>query len=155
VIACRQIFQRERSTICGSWATARSVVVDSGLLVGLLRRDDQFHSWAVARSRQFPAPWLTCEAVLSEAFFLVGRIGRKSLLGFLRRGLVEIRFDLAAELEPVARLLDKYSNVPMSLADACVVRMSEILPDPIVLTTDDDFHIYRRHSRQVVPCKIP
>ncbi|MFQ5666260.1 MAG: type II toxin-antitoxin system VapC family toxin [Candidatus Binatia bacterium] len=120
-----------------------------------MRRDDQFHSWAVARSRQLPAPWLTCEAVLSEALFLVGASGRTALLSFLRRGLVQIRFDLASELESVLRLLEKYANVPMSLADACLVRMTEILAGPIVLTTDDDFRIYRRHSRQVVPCIMP
>jgi predicted nucleic acid-binding protein len=125
------------------------------MLVGLIRRDDQFHLWAVARARQFPAPWLTCEAVVSEGLFLVGAAGRKALLGFLQRGLINIRFDLASELEPVLRLLEKYANVPMSLADACVVRMTEVLGDPIVLTTDKDFRIYRRHSRQTVPCVMP
>ncbi len=77
------------------------------------------------------------------------------MLGFLQRGLINIRFDLASELEPVLRLLEKYANVPMSLADACVVRMTEVLGDPIVLTTDKDFRIYRRHSRQTVPCVMP
>ena len=49
----------------------------------------------------------------------------------------------------------KYSNVPMSFADACLVRMSEVLPNPTVLTTDSDFHVYRRHGRQVIPCVTP
>jgi predicted nucleic acid-binding protein len=93
--------------------------------------------------------------VLSEAFFLVGPSGRKPLSGFLQRGLVHVRFDLAGELEPVLRLMDKYANVPMSLADACLVRMTERLADPLLLTTDDDFRVYRRHSRQVVPCVMP
>jgi hypothetical protein len=52
----------------------------------------------------------------------------------------------------VLNLLQKYSDVPMSLADACLVRMTETLPDPVILTTDSDFRIYRRHSRQMVPC---
>jgi hypothetical protein len=43
----------------------------------------------------------------------------------------------------------------MSFADACLVRMSEILTDPVLLTTDTDFRIYRRHSRQIVPCVLP
>jgi predicted nucleic acid-binding protein len=109
----------------------------------------------VSQSRQWPSPWLTCEAVLSEAFFLVGRPGRKALTDLLRRGLVQVRFDLGKELEPVLRLIDKYADVPMSLADACLVRMTETLADPLLLTTDDDFRIYRRHSRQVVPCIMP
>lgn len=109
----------------------------------------------MARSQQLPGPWLTCEAVLSEAFFLVGPSGRKALAGFLRRGLVQVRFDLRSEREPVLRLMDKYGNLPMSLADACLVRMTETLADPLVLTTDADFRIYRRHSRQAVPCMVP
>jgi uncharacterized protein len=43
----------------------------------------------------------------------------------------------------------------MSLADACLVRMTETVSDPLVLTTDSDFAIYRRHSRQVIPCVMP
>ena len=51
--------------------------------------------------------------------------------------------------------MDKCADVPMSLADACLVRMTETLPDPLLLTTDTDFHIYRRHSRQAIPCRMP
>ncbi|PYN91643.1 MAG: hypothetical protein DMD91_33840 [Candidatus Rokuibacteriota bacterium] len=64
-------------------------------------------------------------------------------------------FDLADELDRVLDLVRKYANVPMSLADACLVRMSEMLSDPVILTTDADFRIYRRHGRQVVPCMTP
>jgi hypothetical protein len=55
----------------------------------------------------------------------------------------------------VLRLLDKYANIPMSLADACLVRMTQALPDPVNLTTDSDCRIYRRHGRQIVPCAMP
>jgi len=58
-------------------------------------------------------------------------------------------------MEPVLKLVQKYADVPMSLADACLVRMAEMLPDPVVLTTDSDFRVYRRHSRQIVPCVMP
>jgi len=51
--------------------------------------------------------------------------------------------------------MKKYRNVPMSLADACLVRMTEIAADPILMTTDSDFRLYRRHGRQVVPCVTP
>jgi len=52
-------------------------------------------------------------------------------------------------------LTDKYADVPMSLADACLVRMTEVLADPVLLTTDGDFRLYRRRSRQVIPCLMP
>lgn len=134
---------------------AKAVITDAGVLVALIARRDRHHAWAVSQSRQWPAPWLSCESALSEAFFLSEVSGRKALSGFLRRGLLEIRFDLGTEIEPVLAMMDKYRDVPMSLADACLVRMTEIVPDPLVLTTDSDFRLYRRHSRQIVPCVMP
>jgi len=68
---------------------------------------------------------------------------------------VLVAFELAEHVEPVLKLMQKYSDVPMSLADACLVRMTETLADSFVLTTDADFRVYRRHSRHVVPCVTP
>jgi len=61
----------------------------------------------------------------------------------------------ADHMDVVLRLLEKYDDVPMSFADACLVRMTETLNDPTLLTTDADFRIYRRHGRQTVPCVAP
>lgn len=68
---------------------------------------------------------------------------------------MRLAFDLGDQLEPVLKLMQKYADAPMSLADACLVRMSETLSDSLLLTTDADFRVYRRHSRQVIPCVIP
>jgi hypothetical protein len=81
--------------------------------------------------------------------------GAPALIALLRRGALVVAFDLDNDLNPVLTLVQKYANVPMSLADACLVRMTETLPDSVLLTTDTDFRIYRRHSRQVVPCVMP
>jgi predicted nucleic acid-binding protein len=134
---------------------ARNVLVDAGFLVGLLSRRDSHHQWAVRQARDHAPPWRTCEAVLSEAFHLLGTGGTPGLSELLRRRALIAVFELDNDLESVLRLLHKYANVPMSLADACLVRMTETLTDPIILTTDSDFRVYRRHSRQVVPCMMP
>jgi predicted nucleic acid-binding protein len=134
---------------------AGSVLVDAGFLIALLSSRDRYHPWAVSQPPRMAPPWKTCEAVLSEAFHLIGSRGRPALTALLRRGAVVPAFDLADEMDRVLSLLQKYANVPMSLADACLVRMSETLADPVVLTTDTDFRIYRRHGRHVVPCMTP
>jgi predicted nucleic acid-binding protein len=134
---------------------ARNVIVDAGFLVALLNGRDAQHRWAKIRALEFPPPWPTCEASLSEAFHLLGRRGGPILGAMLSRRALTVAFDLSANLDSVLRLIEKYSDVPMSMADACLVRMSETLPDPIILTTDADFRMYRRHSRQVVPCVTP
>jgi predicted nucleic acid-binding protein len=134
---------------------ARSVLVDAGFLIAILSRRDRHHRWATTRSPDLAPPWKTCDAVLSETFHLLGTRGRPGLVALLRRGAVLTGFDLGDELEAVLKLMEKYADVPMSLADACLVRMTETLADPIVLTTDTAFRIYRRHSRHVIPCVMP
>jgi predicted nucleic acid-binding protein len=134
---------------------ARNILVDAGFLVALLSRRDSHHKWAATLARDYAPPWRTCEAVLSEAFHLLGTRGAPGLSALLRRRALISAFDLDNDVESVIKLLQKYADVPMSLADACLVRMSETFPDPIILTTDSDFRIYRRHSRQMVPCKLP
>jgi len=134
---------------------ARNVLVDAGFVVALLSNRDTYREWAASQASDFPPPWSTCEAALSEAYHLLGERGAPAVGALLRRRALVIAFQLAEHLEPVAKLMEKYSNIPMSLADACLVRMTEIFADPIILTTDQDFRIYRRHSRQVVPCVTP
>ena len=134
---------------------ARNVLVDAGFLVALLNSRDMHYVWAATRAPDLPPPWATCEAVLSEAYHLLGERGAPSLSELLRRRALVVAFELAENIQAVTRLIEKYSNVPMSLADACLVRMTEKLADPVILTTDEDFRVYRRHSRQVVPCVTP
>jgi predicted nucleic acid-binding protein len=92
---------------------------------------------------------------LSEAFHLLGAGGAGSLAALLRRGAVVSAFRFGDDMNAVLQLLEKYADVPMSFADACLVRMTETLNDPMLLTTDADFRIYRRHSRQSIPCVPP
>jgi hypothetical protein len=98
---------------------------------------------------------MTCEAVLSEAFHLLGPAGIPALSALLRRRIVVVAFDLPDQVEPVLKFMTKYADVPASLADACLVRMTETLADPVLLTTDADFRVYRRHSRQAIACVVP
>ena len=123
--------------------------------MALLSRRDSCHGWAVEQASRAPPPWSTCEAVVSEASHLLGSRGTASLAALLRRGAVLCPFRFGEDMEAVLRLLEKYAGVPMSFADACLVRMTETLNDAVLLTTDADFRVYRRHGRQAVPCVLP
>ena len=133
----------------------KTLVADAGFLVALWREVDQHHTWAVAVAQANPPPWVTCEAVWSEAERLLGPTGRASLRTACRRGALQILAVFADETSALMDLLEKYDDIPMSVADACIVRLTEVLPGPLVLTTDADFKIYRRHSRKAVPCLLP
>jgi predicted nucleic acid-binding protein len=133
------------------------ILIDTGPLVAAIDRHEQWHAWCGDRVRQAPAPLWTCESVISEAWFLLRRTdeGRESLVALLDRGALVITFDLRDHLPRVLALMRRYANVPMSLADACLVRMSEIVADCRVLTLDRDFRVYRRHGRKAIPLLIP
>ena len=134
---------------------AANHIADSSFLVALLTERDRDHDWAVAQAARHPRPWKTCEAALSEGFYMLGAPGMGALAALIKRGGVVSAFDFSAHANDVLQLMTRYSSVPMAFADACLVRMTEIVSDPILLTTDSDFRIYRRHGRQVVPCVMP
>ena len=134
---------------------AANVLVDASFLVALLNRRDNNHAWASSQASKFQRPWKTCEPALSEAFYNLGLPGSPRLIELLKRRAVTCGFQINDNLDDVAALLRKYADVPISLADACLVRMTEIFSDPVLLTTDSDFRIYRRHGRQVIPCVLP
>jgi len=135
----------------------RRVLLDTGPLVALLNRRDKYHGWAKLQWAEVAPPLLTCESVLSEACFLLRTApgGSRAVMELLRRRVIEVVFHLADHREPVARLMAKYANVPMSLADACLVRMAEVYPESAVLTLDHGFRLYRKSGRQIVPVIMP
>jgi uncharacterized protein len=132
-----------------------SVIVDAGFLVALLSGRDANHGWAAAQAARLPPPWTTCEASVAEAFRLLGPAGAGGLRALLERRAATCGFHAAKELAPLLKLMSKYAQVPMSFEDACLLRMTETLSDPVLLTTDIEFRNYRRLGRKAVPCVTP
>jgi predicted nucleic acid-binding protein len=133
------------------------IFTDTGPLVAYLDRSDRDHVWAKEIFMRLTRPLLTCEAVIAEALFLLrrGGIDPDGLLNLVRRGLVIPEFSLNREIAAVQQLMKTYRNVPMSLADACLVRMAEIHENSQVMTLDSDFVIYRKSRRKVIPLLRP
>lgn len=129
-----------------------AVLLDTGPLVAFLSANDGYHDWAQHRWQDIQPPMLTCEAVIAEAVFLLQREAKlaKVIMDLIERGVLRVEFALGEELRAVAALLQRYANVPMSLADACLVRMSELWADSRVFTLDEGFRFYRHHGRQTI-----
>ena len=134
-----------------------AVLLDTGPWVALLSRNDTHHKWAVDQFRLLPPPMLSCEAVVAETCFLLRRSGFDPSLAlqFIERGVVQLPFVLQEQIGSVSSLFKRYENVEASLADAALIRLAEINDSPILLTTDSDFNVYRRHGRQTIPLVSP
>ena len=132
-----------------------SLVVDASFLVALWKRNDLNHAWALREAQLRPPPWITSESALSEADHLLAPDGCASLRLACRRGALRLAAFEGDDFLPVLGLLDEYADVPMSIADATMVRLSEILTNPLLLTTDSDFKIYRRLGRRAIPVRMP
>ena len=133
------------------------VILDTGPLVALIDSRDKDHQWAVVQWSDIEPPLLTCESIISEACFLLDqtRTGSASVFEMLLRKAIAIAFRLEDHVREVRTLREKYSDVPMSVADASLVRMAEQFTRSAVLTLDRDFRIYRKHGRQVIPLIVP
>lgn len=132
-------------------------IVDTGPLVALLNGADPHHGWAVSQSKALNAPLTTCEAVLTESFFLIASSQRavSRLFDLLESGVLLLEHPTADNLHDIRELMRKYSDLPMSFADACLVRMAEAAHDVPVFTLDSHFKSYRQADRRPIPVVMP
>ena len=135
----------------------RRFLVDTGPLVALLNPRDHHHQWARSLFATLEPPVFTCEVVLAEACFLLrGSVkGQAALLQLVKDGALRCEFRMFDEIVAVTALMRRFASVPMSLADACLVRMCELDRDTKLATLDADFRVYRRNQRHVISTLMP
>ncbi len=134
-----------------------AVLLDTGPLVTFLAAGSEHHAWVCAQWKRLRAPLLTCEPVLTEAAFLLKRegCGTDPLFELLERGVLRVGLEIEDQLADLRTLMIRYRKRPMSLADACLVRLSELHRNGTVFTLDSDFRIYRRYGNKVIPVLMP
>lgn len=127
-----------------------TILLDTGPLVALLNHRDTYHQWAVDQAAVLKPPFYSCEAVIAEAHYLLSRypMGNRRLNQLVASGRIDLSFSYADHLKEIHRLMQVYENVPMSFADACIVRLAELHRDSRILTLDGDFRIYRKHRNK-------
>jgi predicted nucleic acid-binding protein len=127
----------------------RAAIVDTGPLVAFLDRAEKHHRWVAERIEELDTPLLVCEPVLAEAMHLLARFStaHDALFQLLENGALMIALRIDEHISALRKLHQKYRDRPMSLADACIVRMAEIYERHAVLTLDSDFSVYRKHGR--------
>ena len=128
-------------------------IADTGFLVAFANARDQHHGWALDVAEDVTEPLLTCEAVLAEAAFHLGDVGL--ILEMISEELIRLDFVCNDHLAHLAALAKRYKDRKPDLADLCLIRMSELHPKYSVITVDEDFRVYRRNKREVIPLISP
>ncbi|MEH2317659.1 type II toxin-antitoxin system VapC family toxin [Nostoc sp.] len=133
------------------------VIIDTGPLVDFINRREHLHAWVINTLATIEQPLLTCEAVIVETCFLLRNIygGQETMMSLVDEGKILISMCLSEEVAVIKELLRQYESVPMSLADACLVRMTELYPESELLTFDRDFTIYRKNRNQLISVIMP
>jgi predicted nucleic acid-binding protein len=128
-------------------------ITDAGLLIALANSRDVHHTWALSVAEQVSEPLLTCEPVLAEAAFHLRNVA--IVLDMISEGFITLSFDCNDHLPQLTALAARYADRQPDLADLCLIRMSEIYPHHSVITVDEDFRVYRRNKREVIPIIMP
>jgi predicted nucleic acid-binding protein len=126
-------------------------LIDSGAIVAMLDRGDQWHRICVDSFRQLRTPLLTSEAVLTELFHLVGDDQREmeSAWKFIRSGAIELAGIDQTELPQIHELMSRYRDRPMDFADATLVHLAGRESLTTIFTVDfADFETYRVNGRR-------
>ena len=133
------------------------VLLDTGPLVAFLDRREEHHEWARREFGKLHPPLLTCEAVLTEACWLVRGLtgGVGAVMELVHRGIVKVQWRLEPQASDIGKVMERYASLPMSLADACLVKMAEVHPGAEVLTLDSHFRIYRLFNRRAISVRMP
>ena len=135
----------------------QKIILDTSPLVALVNKRDGTHEWAKQQWSQIKPPLLTCESVITESFFLLRNThgGQEAIVQLIERNVIKLEFNLEEEISSIKDLLTRYQSVPVSLSDACLVRMTELNTNSPVFTLDSDFRIYRKNRNQIIDLIIP
>jgi predicted nucleic acid-binding protein len=129
-------------------------ILDAGPIIAALNRRDAHHDWSRDTLSRLGGPFYSCPEALAEAAAMTGQPA--AVVEMVQAGEIVLAFDLTAHTARVLALLRKYRDRHMDLADACIVRMSELIRDARVVTLDrQDFTVYRRNGRDVIPIIAP
>jgi len=133
------------------------VLVDTGFLIALYDRSDPYHQICVQFHLGSKHRLITCEAVVIEAIYMLRKYttATQGILESIRCGALELPFRLGDHAAAVAKLMEKYSDTPADLADACLIQMADELDTGDILTLDSDFLHYRWRKNRRFNLLIP
>jgi predicted nucleic acid-binding protein len=129
-------------------------ILDAGSLIAALNDRDEYHRWACETLERLGPPFYSCPEAIAEAAAMTGQAS--AIVEMIHAAEILLAFSLSDQTAAVLSLLKKYRDREMDLADACILRMTELMRDSRVVTLDPaDFAVYRRNGRELIPVIVP
>jgi predicted nucleic acid-binding protein len=135
----------------------KPVLLDTGVIVAWLDRREQFHARSAEIVGRLVAPIVTCEAVIAEACYLLRKIpgACETVMANIEAGTFHVPLRLTESVGDVRRILRKYRDRNIDLADACLICLADTLETGDILTLDSDFQFYRWSRNNAFRLLIP
>ena len=133
------------------------VLLDTGAIVAALDRSEHHHEACRAVLESMRRPLVTCEAVIAEACYLLRNLpgAPEAVLENIEQGVFQIPLQIAPSAAAIRRIMRKYANRKIDLADACLIHMANELKTGDILTLDHDFEFYRWGAKRSFELLIP
>lgn len=126
-------------------------LTDAGPLIALIDAGEPDHDRCRAVLSEVQLPLVTTWPAFTEAMYLLGRAGgwpgQQALWRLVLRDDLELAPASPEATRRAARLMERYADRPMDLADATLVALAEERGLKRIFTLDSDFHVYRLHGR--------
>ena len=123
----------------------KPVLLDTGVIVALLDRSERFHHACAEAITGFHVPLVTCEAVIAESCYLLRTLkgAPETVMENVAAGVFQIPLQLSQSAHEIRRILQKYRDRRIDLADACLIHLANGFGTGKILTLDRDFEVYR------------
>ena len=128
----------------------KPIIMDSGPLIALFDSDDRYHIESVSFIKNNRRQLITTIANITEAIYVLdfSKEAQSALLRWLSDSTILVEDIGAHDLRDISELFDKYRNVPMDFADACIVYTCEKHGTNEIASVDSDFEIYKLKGRK-------
>jgi predicted nucleic acid-binding protein len=135
----------------------KPVLLDTGVIVALLDRNERYHAACSEAMRGLERPLVTCEAVIAESCYLLRGLSgaAETILENVARGVFQVPFQISRSAAAVRSTLRKYREVAADFADACLIQFAEELDTGDIFTLDSDFRFYRWRRNRAFNLLVP
>jgi predicted nucleic acid-binding protein len=135
----------------------KPILLDAGVIVAWLDTSESKHRACVDALQGISSPFVTCEAVIAESCYLLRNVtgAKEAVLENVSSGVFQIPLRLSDAASDVRRILRKYRDRDVDLADACLVHLANEFETGEILTLDSDFQVYRWGRNKTFRSLVP